>query len=138
LARTHSVYATKFSPVEAAEVEETAALLRELVLIYSPAFEPALQLLGARLWRLKRGYEFLEEHGEEAVPPSLLTAMGALENTISRDFEALGLSPRAAAKLGIDLRRLARAGGADFDLNLLTREERAELSRLLAKGEGDA
>jgi hypothetical protein len=64
-----------------------------------------------------------------------------IENTVSRDFEALGLSPRSAAALGIDLQRLARASdddGEPFCWNALTKTERAELSRLLAKGRADA
>jgi hypothetical protein len=91
-----------------------------------------VQLLAARLWRVKRAYEYIDEHTEEDVPRSLLVNLGTLENTVSRDFEALGLSPRSAAALGVDLQRLARASDDDesFNWNGLTKTERAELSRL--------
>jgi hypothetical protein len=105
--------------------------------VYATSFEPYLQVLSARLWRLKRGYRFLEQHAEDDVPAAVLKNLGVLENTISRDFEALGLSPRSAAELGINLQRLARESedeGPDFDWNSLSRTERSTLERLLAKG----
>jgi hypothetical protein len=139
-ARRHAFYAEKFQPLEREEIAETAYLLRSLLPLYSTAFEPLVQLLAARLWRVKRAYTFIDEHAEEDVPRSLLVNLGCLENTVSRDFEALGPSPRSAAALGIDLQRLARASeddGEQFNWNGLTKTERAELSRLLAKGRVD-
>jgi len=135
--RRHAFYATKFSPVEQEEAYQTAHLLRSLLPTYATAFEPLIQLLAARLWRLKRGYAFLEQHAEDDVPAAVLKNLGVLENTISRDFEALGLSPRSAAELGINLQRLVREAedeGPDFDWNVLEQKERRELERLLAKG----
>jgi hypothetical protein len=140
VARRHAFYAEKFQPSERAEVGELAELLRSVLPLYSPSFEPHLQALAGRLWRVRRAYKFIEEHAEEEIPRSLLVNLGTLENTVSRDFEALGLSARAAAGLGIDLQRLARAAGEEdsFNWNLLSREERAELSRLLEKMRAEA
>lgn len=137
-ARTHSFYATKFQPVEREEIASTAALLREVLPLYSPSFEPTIQLLAARLWRIRRAYEFIESRPEDEVPRALLVNLGTLENTVSRDFEALGLSPRSAAALGIDLARLARASDEPFDWNALSRDERETLSSLLEKGKTNA
>jgi len=132
------MYATKFQPAEAEEISETADLLRSLLPTYAPAFEPYLQILSARLWRLKRGYRFIEERAEDDVPPAVLKNLGGLENTVNRDFEALGLSPRSASELGINLARLARASEDDdpgpFDWGALNRKERETLEKLLAKG----
>ena len=140
-ARRHAFYAERFQPLEREEIATTAELLRSVLPLYSTAFEPAVQLLAARLWRIKRAYEYIGEHAEEDVPRSLLVNLGTLENSVSRDFEAIGLSPHSAAALGIDLQRLARASdddGEPFNWNGLTKTERAELSRLLAKGWVDA
>ena len=139
-ARRHAFYAEKFQPLEREEIAETAELLRDVLPLYSSAFEPLVQLLAARLWRIKRAYAYIDEHPEEDVPRSLLVNLGTLENTVSRDLEALGLSPRSAAALGIDLQRLARASDSDeaVDWNALSKDERATLSRLLAKGGANA
>ena len=140
LSRKHGFYATKFSPVEQEEADQTADLLRSLLPTYATAFEPAIQILSARLWRLKRGYRFLEQRAEDDVPAAVLKNLGVLENPISRDFEALGLSPRSAAELGINLQRLMREAedeGPDFNWNNLSRTERRQLERLLAKGRSD-
>ncbi len=140
LSRKHGFYATKFSPVEQEEADETAELLRSLLPTYATAFEPLIQILAARLWRLKRGYRFLEDRAEDDIPAAVLKNLGVLENTISRDFAALGLSPVSASELGINLQRLVREAedeGPDFDWNSLNRTERRELERLLAKGRSD-
>ena len=139
-ARRHAFYAKKFQPLERVEIAETAELLRDVLPLYSSAFETAIQLLAARLWRIRRAYAYIAEHAEEDVPRSLLVNLGTLENTVSRDLEALGLSSRSAAALGIDLQRLARASDSDeaFNWNALSKDERATLSRLLAKGGANA
>jgi hypothetical protein len=39
-----------------AEIDELAAALRSLLPVYASAFELSIQLLAARIWRLRRGY----------------------------------------------------------------------------------
>jgi hypothetical protein len=95
-----------------------------------------LQLLSARLWRLRRGYEFVERTPEGELPKYFLETLNSLENLVNRSLAALGLTPIAAAELGVNLARLAAGGddGPPFDWNSLTRTERKRLEELLAKG----
>ena len=63
-----------------------------------------------------------------------------LERSLQRDLSDLGVNPRSAAALGVDLARLAAASGVDeqaFDWNALSLKERRTLSALLAKGSAD-
>jgi hypothetical protein len=50
-------------PDDRAEVEEIAATFRELMPCYAPAFEPLLEQLACRIWRQRRAYRDLGEHG---------------------------------------------------------------------------
>jgi hypothetical protein len=66
--------------------------------------------------------------------------LNVLERSLQRDLADLGLSPRAAAELGVNLARLAAANDGDdehFDWNALSASERRTLSALLAKGSAD-
>jgi len=130
------MYAKQFSPLDAEEIGETADLLREIVPTYAVAFEPMLQLLAARLWRLKRAYEFVAATSEGDLPGNFGEKLNSLELLINRTLAALGMSPVAASELGINLRRLAEVGesGASFDWGALEPAERATLERLLSKG----
>jgi hypothetical protein len=135
-ALTHGVYLQKFQPGERQEIEEIAESLREAVPLYSPAFEPTLRLCAARVWRWRRAYRYLADRGKD-VSHVLLRDLNTLERALQRDFDNLGVSPRSASELGINLIKLAAAGGDDeppFDWNALERKERRELERLLAKG----
>ncbi len=125
----------KFSPGELAEVDEIAENLRELVPIYGVAFEPQIQATAARIWRWRRVYAYLNEHGEDA-SGSLLKNLDVLERTLQRDFDVFGLNPRSATELGIDLARLQSARTEDegrIDLDRLKSEERATFANLLEK-----
>jgi hypothetical protein len=136
LSRRHGLYSGRFSPLEQQQIEETSELLRAILPTYASAFEPALQLLAARLWRLRRGYEFVEKTPEGELPKHFLETLNSLEHLINRTLAALGLTPVAAAELGINLARLS-AGveeGPAFDWNALEQKERRQLERLLAKG----
>jgi hypothetical protein len=96
-------------------------------------------MTAARIWRWRRAYAYLAEHGEDA-SHALLRDLNVLERSLQRDLADLGLSPRAAAELGVNLARLAAANDGDdehFDWNALSASERRTLSALLAKGSAD-
>ena len=136
LSLRHGMYARKFQPCDEEEIAETADLLREILPTYASAFEPAIQLLAARLWRLRRAYEFVAATPEGELPRNFGEKLNSLELLINRTLAALGLTPVAASELGVNLKRLADAGehGPPFDWNSLEQPERRELERLLAKG----
>ena len=94
-----------------AEVEEIAASLRELCPLSSPAFEPLIEQVACRLWRQRRAYRDLSENGtvREGHPAPLLVDLGKLERQISRDLAELGMTPRSAAALGVDVVTAQRA-----------------------------
>ncbi|MFL5960122.1 MAG: hypothetical protein ACJ75G_07670 [Gaiellaceae bacterium] len=130
------MYAGKFSPSDEEGIAETADLLREIVPTYASAFEVAIQLLAARLWRLRRAYEFVAATPEGELPRNFGEKLNSLELLINRTLAALGLTPASAAELGVNLARLAAGGehGPAFEWNSLEERERSELERLLAKG----
>jgi hypothetical protein len=132
----HGMYVTKFQPLEEAEIAETADLLREILPTYASAFEPAIQLLAARLWRLRRAYAFVAANSEGELARDFSEKLNSLELLVNRTLKELGLTPVSASELGVNLRRLADAGehGPSFDWNSLEQQERRELERLLAKG----
>jgi hypothetical protein len=136
----HAVYLSKFNDHERAEVEEIADALRDALPVYSPSFEPTLRVCAARIWRWRRAYGYLSERGEDA-SSGLLRDLNTLERSLQRDFDCLGVSPRAAAELGVSLTKLAAVSKDEeppFNWNALNRTERAELDRLIKKGRGDA
>lgn len=94
-----------------AEVCEIAASLRETMPIYSPAFEPLLEQLACRMWRQRRAYRDLSEHGivRDGQPAPLLVDLAKLERQIARDLTDLGMTPRSAAALGVDVATAGRA-----------------------------
>jgi hypothetical protein len=136
LPKTHGVYLKVFTVEQRGECEEIAESLREAIrpLFYSPSFEPLLAMVAARVWRWRSGYRWLAEHPEQG--ERMLRDLTALERTLQRDFADLGISPRHAAALGIDLQRLAAASAElpSFDLSKLSADERKQLSSLLDKG----
>src|SRR5204862_4387897 len=101
----HGMYAQKFSPSDEAGIAETADLLREIVPTYASAFEVAIQLLAARLWRLRRAYEFVAATPEGELPRNFGEKLNSLELLINRTLNMLGLSPTSAAELGVNLSR---------------------------------
>jgi hypothetical protein len=93
-------------PDDRAEVEEIAASLREVMPLYLAAFEPVLEQLACRLWRQRRAYGDLSEHGilrADGKPAPILIDLSKLERQIARDLADLGMTPRAAAALGVDV-----------------------------------
>jgi hypothetical protein len=135
----HGIYLEKFNDAERAEIDEIAESLRAAVPLYSPSFEPTIRMTAARIWRWRRAYAYLAERGEDA-SRGLLKNLDVLERSLQRDFSDLGVSPRAAAELGVNLARLAAANDCDderFDWNALSASERRTLSALLAKGSAD-
>jgi hypothetical protein len=118
------------------EIAETAELLRSLLPIYASAFEPLLQITAARLWRLRAAYAYVDRTPVDERSKSFEEGMGSLENLVARSLAALGMTPVAAAELGVNLAKLAAGEGAipPFDWNALEAEERQQLERLIAKG----
>jgi hypothetical protein len=64
--------------------------------------------LAVRLWRQRRAYRDLDEHGliRDGRPAPVLDHLTKLESRIMADLEALGLTPRSASEL-IERARLA-------------------------------
>jgi hypothetical protein len=89
------------------EVEEIAASIRPLLSVYRPEFDLAIELLACRIWRLRRAYRDLSEHGvvRDGEPASVLGHLAKVEAAVSRDLDAFGMTPRAAVALGLDLLR---------------------------------
>jgi hypothetical protein len=65
-------------------------------------------MTATRIWRWRRAYAYLSEHGEDP-SRALLRDLNVLERSLQRDLADLGVSPRAAAELGVNLARLAAA-----------------------------
>jgi hypothetical protein len=91
---------------ELAEIE--AALIESLPYPAEP-FALAVNQLSVRLWRQRRAYRDLDEHGllRDGKPAPILDHLAKLENRIMADLEALGLTPRSASEL------IERARSAD-------------------------
>jgi hypothetical protein len=70
------------------EVEEIAASIRELMPIWKAEFEIAVEQLACRIWRQRRAYRDLSEHGvvRDGQPASVLRDLSKLESAISRDL----------------------------------------------------
>jgi hypothetical protein len=92
---------------ELAEIEE--AVVESLPYPAEP-FGLAVNQLAVRLWRQRRAYRDLDQHGlirEGGTPAPILDHLAKLENRIMSDLEALGLTPRSASEL------IERARSAD-------------------------
>jgi len=88
-----------------AEVAEIEASIWDLMPVRSPTFALAVEQLACRVWRQRRAYSDLAEHGilRDAQPAPILSDLSKLERAIGRDLVELGLTPRSAAALGLDL-----------------------------------
>lgn len=90
------------------ELEEIAATVWELLPVKRSEFGLAVGQVAAKLWRQRRALRDLFEHGlvrEGGKPAPLLVEVAKVENAIHRDLVELGLTPRSAAALGVDLVR---------------------------------
>jgi hypothetical protein len=89
------------------ELEEIGGQIWSLLPFRRPEFALAVAQLALRLWRQRRGYRDLTEHGlvRDGRPAPLLAELAKVENAIQRDLVELGLTPRSAAALGLDLAR---------------------------------
>ena len=94
-------------PDDRAEVEEIASGIFELLPFRRPEFAPVVEQLACRYWRQRRAYADLAENGviRDGSPAPVLGDLAKLENRIARDLAELGLTPRSAAALGVDLAR---------------------------------
>lgn len=96
-----------------AELEEIGEQVWSLLPFRRPEFAPAVAQVALKLWRQRRAYRDLSEHGlvRDGRPAPLLTELAKVENAIQRDLVELGLTPRSAAALGVDLVAAQRMGG---------------------------
>jgi hypothetical protein len=118
-----------------AEVAEIAAGVAELMPSWHPSFALAVEGLACRIWRQRRAYADLSENGlvrEDGKPAPVLHHLVSVENQIQRDLEALGLTPRAAAALGLDVASTRR------QLSLIELHEAAAAERAEDDGGGEA
>ena len=83
------------------ELEEIEAAIVEVCPYPAEPFGLAVGQLAVRLWRQRRAYRDLDEHGliRDGKPAPILDHLAKLENRIMADLEALGLTPRSAAEL---------------------------------------
>jgi hypothetical protein len=109
LAATHGFYIDPtLRPEHRAELEEIAAMVWGLLPVKRPSFQLAVEQVSVKLWRQRAAYQDLSEHGlirEGGKPAPLLVELSKVENAIQRDMTELGLTPRSAAALGVDLAR---------------------------------
>jgi hypothetical protein len=111
------------------EVEEIAASIRERMPCYSPAFEPAIEQLACRIWRQRRAYADLSEHGvvRDGKPAPVLVDLSKLENAIARDLSELGMTPASRMRMGLDV-ALARKALTIVEMHALAALEDEEAS----------
>jgi hypothetical protein len=117
------------------EVAEIAGAIVELMPSWHPSFALAVEGLACKLWRQRRAYADLTANGlvrEDGKPAPVLHHLVAVENAIARDLEALGLTPRAAAALGLDVASTRR------QLSLIELHEQAAAERAEDDGGGEA
>jgi hypothetical protein len=144
---THGAHISRFTPAERQEIAELEDQIRELVPLQTPAVEPLVSVLATQLWRYGQLVEYLAEHkvmrgrSDRAQLNPAMTAANELEGSILRSLRALALTPKDAASLGLELKRLERF--RDYDFSKLTRAEKATFDELVAKastysGDGDA
>jgi hypothetical protein len=136
-ALTHGAFVTKFTPREQEEIEELADEIRELVPVSSPTVEPAVAVLAVQVWRWHRLTDYVSEHGlhvgrpdRERLRPAVLHSLH-MEAAILRSMQALGMTPKAAGELGLQLAKLERFKSYDF--SRLTRDEREQFDSLADK-----
>jgi hypothetical protein len=99
-ARTHGIYAAKLSPLEDAEVEQLADVVRELCPLDTAALEPAVQIIAGQFWRLQRAYSDLDENGvirgrkdRGRLTPTFAAALD-LEKALLTGLRELGMTSR--------------------------------------------
>lgn len=94
-------------PDDQAEVEAIAASIVEALPAYESSFGIAVEQLAVKIWRQRRAYADLAEHGviRDSRPAPVSIDLAKLENAIARDLDALGLTPTSRARLGLDLVR---------------------------------
>lgn len=103
--RTHGLYAPLSTSGRATEIADS---LREVVPARAPADEAAIALLANILARVESAHAYLAERGlmdSRGTPRSLLKHLSTMENTASRLFRDLGLTPLSRAQLGLDVAR---------------------------------
>jgi hypothetical protein len=136
----HGLFSEQLREGDAEEIAAIRDQVGSLLPTPAAAFQPAVEILAERIWRLRRALAYLSTIEEDAVPRNFGERLSALESRIDRSLRDLGLTPTAAAELGVNLARLAAIGedGPGFNWSALTREEQAQLDALIAKGRRSA
>jgi hypothetical protein len=121
-----------FLPDELEEVDDIADAMRSSMPTYSTSFELAIQTTAMRVWRLRAAHRWLAEKGIEAARgEAFFRDLGTLDRTVQRDVQALGIDPRSAAELGLDLKRLQMENTRPYDVSKLDAAQRAQLEELV-------
>ena len=110
LQRTHGAYAAAASFGD--EVDERAAVLAPLVPCYLDSDAPAVSLLALTLGRIVRGEQALasaEDDGKTDTAATLRRDLRGWVNTATKLLDALGMTPTARARLGLDVAAARRA-----------------------------
>jgi len=135
-AASHGARRETFSRHEADEISEIADLIREITPLASASLEVAIEALAIKIWRRNRlvddlmRYGVLRARGRSARHPAPgLEWLERVEAGIRNDLGLLGLSLPAAAKLGLQLKELARE--REVDLDRLSNRQLGQLERLL-------
>jgi hypothetical protein len=136
-AATHGAFVQRFTPSELEDIAELEDRIRGLVPLQTPAVEPLVAVLATQLWRYGRLIEYLAEHNvmrgraDRVQLNPAMSAANELEGSILKSLRALALTPKDAASLGLELKRLEQF--RDWDFSKLTRAEKATFDELVAK-----
>jgi hypothetical protein len=141
LAERHGFYLTKVSLSEEAEIEELASWFGSRAPVQdTDALEPLCQLAAGLSWRIRRGYADLVPNGltpgARGRPAPILQRLEACERLLLDVLRTLGMSPQAAADLGLTLARASEIQAGRLDLGRLDDQERQRLRELLEKATG--
>jgi hypothetical protein len=134
---SHGAFVSRLTPSENEEIAELADEIRELVPVSSPTVEPAITVLATQLWRYHRLTDYVSDHGlhvgrsdPERLRPAVLHSL-QMEAAILNSMRQLGMTPRAAGELGLQLAKLERFKSYDF--SRLSADEREQFDKLADK-----
>ena len=126
---THGGYAT-FTPAELEEVRALEDEIRDACPVKSPAVEPAISVLAGLLWRRAKLYAYLGETGftrgraDRATLNPALEGLAMIERQVMESSRQLAMLPKAAADLGLTLKRVQEIDDRDVDLEKLSNAQR--------------
>lgn len=99
-----------------AELEDIERLLWSVIPAATERDGPTIAACAELVWRLRRGYADLHEHGllRDGTPAAVLRHIETAERTFLRFAVQLGLTPRSRAELGLDLVQAKGAAAAAY------------------------